>query len=360
MTKHTIIFGNSQNMKELETNSVDLIVTSPLYPMFDMWDSMFSKMNPKIGECLAENPMIAFELMHQELDTVWSECIRVLKDGGFLIINIADAPRSINNSFQMYDNHSRIVTYLTALGMKELPPIIWRKRTNAPNKFMGSGCLPCGVYCTQEHEYILIFKKERKRIFSEKEKELRRESAFFFEERNLWLTDTWELQGVRQKIESTSRERSAAYPLEIPYRLINMYSIKGSTVLDPFGGLQTTSKAAMLLGRNSIGYELDRGLEPLIRANIETVPTLNPIIHAKLQKHMEFVKDRDCKYYNTNLDCKVVTNYETDIMLQTVKGIREIDGKNLEYEVDYEPLKTNISTETNCIKNEEIDKTNNE
>lgn len=357
MTNHYIVFDSSQSMKDIESNTVDLIVTSPPYPMFNMWDDMFSTMNPTIGDCLASDPMKAFELQHQELDKVWSECNRVLKDGGFMCINIADAARSINNDFKLYDNHSRIVTFLTNMGLKELPPIIWKKRTNAPNKFMGSGCFPCGAYVTSEHEYILIFRKGTKRNFNDREKQLRRESAFFYEERNTWFSDTWEIQGTRQKIDAATRDRSAAYPLEIPYRLISMFSMRGDTVLDPFGGLQTTTKAAMLLGRHSIGYEIDKCLEGLIRANIETAPTLNTLLHARLQNHLDFVKERECKYHNKNLNCKVVTQYEREITFETVKSIREIEGENLEYEVDYEPINTNTF---NDISNDQDSKTNRE
>ena len=340
-TNHQIVFGNSNNMKEVEDDSIDLIVTSPPYPMYDMWDSMFTNMNEEIGDCLANNPMMAFELQHQELDKVWNECIRVLKEGGFLIINIADAPRSFNGDFQMFDNHSRIVIYLTNKGLMELPPIIWKKVSNAPNKFMGSGCLPCGAYVTSEHEHILIFRKGTKRTFTDEEKKLRRESAFFYEERNTWFSDTWNVVGASQKIDSEARDRSAAYPLEIPYRLISMYSMKGDTVLDPFGGLQTTSKAAMLLGRHSIGYELDKLLKPLIKVNLESTPTFNHIAHGRLIRHIDFVKDRECKYYNGNLKCKVISSYETDITLVTIKDIKKIEAayNQIKYEVKYKPIK---------------------
>ena len=356
MTNHYIVFDSSQNMMDIESGTVDLIVTSPPYPMLDMWDAMFSKMNPQIGEYINTKPREAFELMHRELDKVWLECERVLRDGGFMCVNIADAPRSIDNDFQLFDNHSRIVTFLTSLGLKELPPIIWKKRTNSPNKFMGCGCL-CGAYVTSEHEHILIFRKGTKRIFNERERQIRRESAFFYEERNTWFSDTWEIQGAKQKIDTDgTRDRSAAYPLEIPYRLIQMYSMKGDTVLDPFGGLQTTSKAAMLLGRHSVGYEIDKGLEGLIRANLESVPTLNHLEHGRLLRHIDFIKDRECKYHNSNLKCNVVTNYETDIRLQVIKSISRIEGDNLEYQVEYEPLITNINNKDN----EENYKTNRE
>ena len=112
---------------------------------------------------------------------------------------------------------------------------MWRKATNAPNKFMGSGMLPCGAYVTLEHEWILIFRKGGKRVYKTAEaKESRRDSSFFWEERNVWFSDVWEIKGVKQNInKAPSRERNASYPLEIPYRLINMYSQKGDVVLDP-------------------------------------------------------------------------------------------------------------------------------
>lgn len=336
-TNHQIVFGNSANMKEVEDESIDLIVTSPPYPMYDMWDSMFSNMNAEIGDCLKTKPMRAFELQHRELDRVWDECIRVLKDGCYFIIDIADAPRSFNKDFQLFDSHSRIVSYITNKGLKELPPIIWKKPTNSPNKFMGS-FLPCNGFVTSEHEYILIFKKGTKRIFTDEERQLRRESAFFYEERNAWFSDTWNVVGTSQKIDSEARDRSAAYPLELPYRLINMYSMKGDTVLDPFGGLQTTSKAAMLLGRNSIGYELDKLLKPLIAVNLESSPTFNHLAHGRLLRHLDFIKNRECKYHNSNLNCNVVTNYETDIRLDVIKDIQAVEGDNLQYTVTYESI----------------------
>ena len=117
-----------------------------------------------------------------------------------------------------------------------------------------------------------------------------------------------------------------------------MYSMKGDTVLDPFGGLQTTSKAAMLLGRNSIGYELDKLLKPLIMVNLESSPTFNHLAHGRLLRHLDFIKNRECKYHNSNLNCNVVTNYETDIRLDVIKEIQAVEGDNLQYTVTYEPI----------------------
>lgn len=117
--------------------------------------------------------------MHQELDKIWSECYRVLKEGGIACINIGDATRTINNNFCLYTNHARIINYCLKIGFTNLPNIIWRKQTNAPNKFMGSGMLPAGAYVTLEHEWILIFRKGGKRQFkTEKDKVERRSSSF--------------------------------------------------------------------------------------------------------------------------------------------------------------------------------------
>ncbi len=184
-TNHKVIFKNANKMNEIQDNSVDLMITSPPYPMIQMWDEIFSQQNSEIKKALTEhNGNLAFELMHKELDKAWSEVYRVLKEGGISCINIGDATRSVDGSFKMYPNHSRILSHCLFLGFHTLPSILWRKQTNAPNKFMGSGMLPVGAYVTLEHEHILILRKGNKREFNEKQKAIRQNSAFFWEERN--------------------------------------------------------------------------------------------------------------------------------------------------------------------------------
>ena len=231
---HSIYFNASQNMHQLGDESVDLVVTSPPYPMIEMWDDIMSKQNHAIKEALnSKQSRTAFELMHCELDKVWRECWRVLKPGSFLCINIGDATRTIAGEFALYNNNTRIIQCCEELGFINLPNILWKKTTNAPNKFMGSGMLPCGAYVTLEHEWILIFRKGSKRTYKKiEDKTARRDSSFFWEERNVWFSDIWDIKGVKQSIvNSTSRERNASYPIELPYRLINMYSQKGDLVL---------------------------------------------------------------------------------------------------------------------------------
>ena len=77
--KHTVYFKAAQNMNLLGDNTIDIVVTSPPYPMIEMWDEIMSSQNYEIKKAFEENkPRQAFELMHQELDKVWTECWRVL------------------------------------------------------------------------------------------------------------------------------------------------------------------------------------------------------------------------------------------------------------------------------------------
>jgi DNA modification methylase len=344
-TTHKIIIGAAQNMEQIQDNSIELVVTSPPYPMIEMWDDIMARQNPEINEKLLLNEgNAAFELMHQELDKVWSETERVLTLGGFACINIGDATRSISGEFALYANHSRIISAFVKLGFSNLPNIIWRKQTNAPNKFMGSGMLPAGAYVTLEHEWILIFRKGGKRKFTkETEKIRRKESSFFWEERNVWFSDLWEIKGARQILtDSETRKRSAAYPLEIPYRLINMYSLKNDTVLDPFMGTGVTAIAAIASQRNSIGYEIDRTFSTIIS---ETISNVKPFFYKKLtnnrlSNHATFVSEREAnpkkseiKHFNKNIDAKVMTKQEAEIDFYYVENVKSL--KENEFEASY-------------------------
>lgn len=343
-TTHNIYIGASQKMQHIQDNTVDLVVTSPPYPMIEMWDEIMGEQNPKILKSIQIDPDNAFELMHKELDKVWGECFRVIRPGGFLCINIGDATRTINGNFKLYNNHSRISKTCLDLGFIGLPNIIWRKQTNAPNKFMGSGMLPCGAYVTLEHEWILIFRKGDKREFKTSNAKLdRMRSSFFWEERNVWFSDVWDVKGTKQKLQGkSSRDRSAAFPFEIPYRLINMFSQKGDMVLDPFLGTGTTMQAAILLGRNSCGYEIDANFESIIRDNINAIniDSYNNFIKQRFDTHIGFIKARiaqgkEVKHYNSVMNVAVMTKQEKEIEFNYLDNI-SIDAQSGEYSVSYE------------------------
>ena len=342
-TNHKVIYSDSKNMETVPSESVDLMVTSPPYPMIAMWDEMFAKQSSSVKKALEkEDGANAFELMHQVLDPVWKEVYRTLKFGGFACVNIGDATRTINGNFVLYPNHMRILKSALELGFSALPCILWRKQTNAPNKFMGSGMLPAGAYVTLEHEYILILRKGPKREFKkEEDKKIRHESAIFWEERNSWFSDVWfDVKGTPQALkDKNSRLRSAAYPFEVVYRLINMYSAKGDTVLDPFLGTGTTTAAAIASGRNSIGYEIDYSLENVIdRIKDVIVDSSKQLIRKRLAKHMEFVVDRlktkgRFKYENLYYGFPVITAQEKELIINDPVNITKPDAGM--FEVDY-------------------------
>ena len=341
-TNHKVFFQSSNNMSQIKDDSVDLMVTSPPYPMIRMWDEMFSEQNPEIRKALDGNDgNLAFELMNRELDKVWDETLRVLKEGGIACINIGDATRTINGNFQLYSNSSRILNHCLKKGFSCLPEILWKKTTNSPNKFMGSGMLPPGAYVTLEHERILILRKGRKREFrSLKEKKNRAESSYFWEERNAWFSDIWEgLNGVQQKLENKkTRMRSAAYPFELVYRLINMFSIKCDIVLDPYLGTGTTMLAAMGSGRNSIGFEICPFFKETIKRRAEKIiENSNKHIEERIKRHARFVKEREAtrtlKHQNRNYGFRATTRQETDIFLNPLKSVNSVS--DTEFEVEY-------------------------
>jgi len=342
-TTHKIYFQNAQNLRALEDESVDLILTSPMYPLVQIWDHVFSQLNPDIGVALEKKDgNLAFELMHQELDKVWNEAFRILKTNGIACINVGDTTRSIGNDFKLYASHSRIISHCCKIGFQCLPLIIWAKLTNAPNKFMGSGMLPPGGYVTLEHEYILVLRKGSKREFkTDIEKKKRIDSSYFWEERNKWFSDVWDLKGVHQALkQNNTRERSAAFPFELAYRLISMYSLKHDIVLDPFLGTGTTMLAAMALERNSIGVEIATNFNKIIDERIKDIVIYaNEYNHNRLEEHKEYMiehaqKHGELKYRNEFYGFPVKTKQEINFKLEELKAVKKTNDST--YQVFYD------------------------
>lgn len=318
-TTHTLHVADARAMADVADASVHLVVTSPPYPMIGMWDDAFAAMVPGVGALLAdERGTEAFEAMHAALDVVWAECRRVLVPGGFACVNVGDATRTLGGEFRLWPNHARIVTAMMRLGLAPLPDVLWRKPTNAPNKFMGSGMLPAGAYVTYEHEYVLIFRKGGKRVFSEEARAVRGASAFFWEERNTWFSDVWtDLKGTSQRLER-GRDRSAAFPWELPYRLVNMYALQGDVVLDPFAGTGATMAAALAAGRSSVGIERLPDLRPVVAASLERAVAWGAERAAeRLRAHAAFVAGRrePPKHVSRHYGFPVITRQEVELRL---------------------------------------------
>lgn len=335
-TRHRIVACDSRNTQEyIKGKTVGLVVTSPPYPMIEMWDKCFCTQSEDVKIALNERRFEdAFEAMHKVLDKTWEDVDRVMIDGGVVCINIGDATKNCDGQFKLFTNHTRIINKFISMGYDVLPDIHWHKPTNAPNKFMGSGMYPPCAYVTYEHEYILVFRKGGNRKFANAEKSIRHSSAYFWEERNIWFSDLWEIKGTTQKLKKeTSRTRSAAFPFELAYRLVNMYSMKYDLVYDPFSGTGTVTKAAIASERNSISIDIDTNL--CAQATFDTVQSiaeLNCYTMDRVSRHIKFinslsVEKKEKLYDNVNHSFKVKTRQETEIFITLLSSIRFIDNK---------------------------------
>lgn len=343
-TEQKLIIGNANNLNKIKNKSVNLIITSPPYPMIKMWDEVFGLLNNKItADLIEKKPKIAFELMHKELDRVYDEALKKLAPDGYVCINIGDATRTFNNFFSLFSNSSRTISYFNKKGFSLLPSIIWSKPTNSPTKFMGSGMLPVGAYNTLEYENILIFRKNKREFNNENIKKTRKESAFFWNERNLWCNNIWNFIGANQKNKNSSRERNGAFPLELPYRIISLLTIKNDTVLDIFGGTGTTLLACIALQRNGIIVELMNEFKLEIEDKImNSIKPLNNKNLLRIETYKNFIEERlsrgkkEPKYYNDFHKIKVISSQEREIKIPTIKNIIKSEKScDLDFEVEY-------------------------
>ena len=272
------VFMQSSEEMPLPDASVDLVVTSPPYPMIEMWDPLFASWTG----LSADDPGF-YRACHGALARVWRECARVLKDGGIAAINVGDACRGGPQGFRLWANHVAVTEACEAAGLVPLVPILWKKPTNKPNAFLGSGFLPPNAYVTLDCEHVLLFRKGAPRRFPPKDL-LRYASEISKPERDAWFTQVWDMRGTRQDRSDLAR-RTAAYPDEVPDRLVRMFSALGDVVLDPFAGTGTTLRVAAALGRRAVGFETEPGLAPLLRG--VAAPPAEDVVDALAARYPE-------------------------------------------------------------------------
>jgi DNA modification methylase len=211
-------------------------------------------MIPQWDELFAQLGATDYPAMLLVLEGAWKECFRTLVPGGLLAVVIGDALRSDAGGFRVWPNHAETLVSATRLGFHPLPYVLWKKPTNKPNAFLGSGFLPPNAYVTLDCEFILLFRKGGLRRFPAHDPR-RASSRLSRAERDHWFSQVWgDVRGAPQR---RTGGRTGAFPPEIPERLVRMFSVVGDTVLDPFAGTGTTLWAASPLGRNSVGVEWD-------------------------------------------------------------------------------------------------------
>lgn len=254
-THHNVTIGDSRCMSELADESIHLIVTSPPYWQLKDYGS---------------EHQIGFHQSYEEyvnnLNLVWSESCRVLHPGCRLCINIGDQfARSVfYGRYKVIPIRTEITKFCETIGLDYMGAIIWQKvttcNTTGGATIMGSFPYPRNGIIKIDYEFILIFKKPG--VAPAVSREIKELSKLTQKEWNEYFTGHWNFSGERQE------KHLAMFPVELPKRLIKMFSFVGDTVLDPFLGSGTTSMAARQLKRNSVGYEINREFLPIIKKKL--------------------------------------------------------------------------------------------
>lgn len=217
----------SEKMEELPDNSVHLVVTSPPYNVGKEYDENFTLDEYRIF-----------------LKRVWSEVKRVLVPGGRACINIANLGRK-----PYIPLHAFIIEDMLDLDFLMRGEIIWNKASSSsPSTAWGSWLSAKNPTLRDIHEYILIFSKG---MFSREN--VGRKSTISKEEFLEFTKSVWTFSAESAK----KVGHPAPFPVELPYRLIQLYTFEKEVVLDPFIGSGQTGIAAIKTNRHFVGYDIN-------------------------------------------------------------------------------------------------------
>ena len=241
-----IIHGRDcSNMLEIPDGSVDLIISSP--PYWSLIDyKAFSQGQPHLWQSDE-----TYELYLSNLKRWHQECFRTLRPGRYCVINLATLERDGKTYPIPFDS----MPIIQGLGFEFQFEIIWNKisggRQSARNFIRNSE--PGKFRPNVRNEYLLVFQKDPQAPFCIKKNEQKNKieiNDFFTQEiaNNIWNIP------VRNSIKN--KQHPCPFPIELPHRLIELFSLKGEVILDPFMGIGTTAIAAKMLERNFIGYEI--------------------------------------------------------------------------------------------------------
>jgi site-specific DNA-methyltransferase (adenine-specific) len=224
-----IFCRSAEDMSDLPDNSIHLMVTSPPYNVGKDYDR---------DQTLAEH----LEFLRQ----VWRQVQRVLVPGGRLCVNIANLGRK-----PYIPLHTFIISGLLDLGFLMRGEIIWNKgNTASPSTAWGSWRSASNTSLRDIHEYILVFSKDtfKRDNPSGRVSTISRDDFLEFT-RSVWTMPAESARRVGHP---------APFPVELPRRLIELYTFAGEVVLDPFMGSGQTALAALQSGRRFIGYEINQ------------------------------------------------------------------------------------------------------
>ena len=225
---NAIFCRSAEDVAELPEACVHLMVTSPPYNVGKDYDEDFT-----------------LEEYLDFLKRVWREVHRVLVPGGRACVNVANLGRKPYIPF-----HAYIARDMVDLGFLMRGEIIWDKGASAAaSTAWGSWRSPANPTLRDTHEYILVFSKG---TFS-RPKPDGREITISREEFLEFTKSVWTFPAESAK----KVGHPAPFPVELPYRLLQLYTYEGEVVLDPFMGSGQTALAALKAGRSYVGYEID-------------------------------------------------------------------------------------------------------
>ncbi len=227
---NNIFLQSSEDMSILPDNSVHLMVTSPPYNVGKEYDDDLTG-----------------EEYREMLNNVWKETQRVLVHGGRACINIANIGRKPYLSLT-----SMITADMLKLGFLMRGEIIWNKAASSgASCAWGSWCSPSNPVLRDVHEYILVFSKgdfSRGPSKSEDKVATIERDEFMEFTKSIW---TFNAESARRV------KHPAPYPIDLPERLIKLYTYTNDIVLDPFMGSGTTALAAFNNNRKYVGFEIN-------------------------------------------------------------------------------------------------------
>lgn len=261
-TRHVLVEGDARDLSDIETESVHLVCTSPPYGSLKEYPD-----HPGQLGNLAD-----YEEFLDELDKTWRECLRILVPGGRVACVVGDVciSRRRGGRHHVLPLGGDIQVRARQIGFDNLTPIRWLKVANVvleasrSSRYLGKPNLPNGVI-KNDVEHILFLRKPGG--YRKPTEDQERLSRIETEDYMRYFAPVWtDVTGQQRK------GHPAPYPLEIPRRLIRMFSFVGDTVVDPYSGTGTTALAAIELGRNSISYEIDPSYVDLAEQRLRKSP----------------------------------------------------------------------------------------
>jgi site-specific DNA-methyltransferase (adenine-specific) len=250
------VCGDARHMHTLADGSVALVVTSPPYFAGKQYEEELER------DGVPSSYLEYLELLHD----VFAECVRVLEPGGRIAVNVANLGRKPYRSLAADVVHI-LQDQLHLLLRGE---IVWQKGAGASGSCAwGSFRNPSNPVLRDLSERVIVASKGRfQRALSVEQRRngaLPSESTIATDEFMALTLDVWQIPS-----ESARRVgHPAPFPVELPERLIELYTFAGDLVLDPFMGSGSTLVAASRTNRRYVGYDLDEGYVELARARVE-------------------------------------------------------------------------------------------